>query len=206
MTEMNSEEYRELRIDVLTEISNVGTGNAAHSLSSMLSGDISIEVPVIRFLEFKDLAEAIDGAENTVVGIMVNLQRDLNGMVMFLMDIKSANGILNNLFGRPSGHVIEEFSEMELSALNELGNVMAGAYLSAISTLTGLSAATTVPEIAIDMAGAIMSVPAIAFGKISDRVLLIQSEIKGEGINAMGNFILTPTEESFDKIFNALWA
>ncbi|MCQ2494993.1 MAG: chemotaxis protein CheC [Lachnospiraceae bacterium] len=206
MTEMNSEEYRELRIDVLTEISNVGTGNAAHSLSSMLSGDISIEVPVIRFLEFKDLAEAIDGAENTVVGIMVNLQRDLNGMVMFLMDIKSANGILNNLFGRPAGHVIEEFSEMELSALNELGNVMAGAYLSAISTLTGLSAATTVPEIAIDMAGAIMSVPAIAFGKISDRVLLIQSEIKGEGINAMGNFILTPTEESFDKIFNALWA
>lgn len=206
MTDKNSEEYRELRLDVLTEISNVGTGNAAHSLSSMLNGDISIEVPVIRFLEFKELAEAIDGAENTVVGILVGLRRELKGMVMFLMDIRSATAILNNLFCRPADYVIESFSEIELSALNELGNVMAGAYLSAISNLTGLSAATSVPEIAIDMAGAIMSVPAIAFGKMSDRVLLIQSEIIGEGINAMGNFILTPTEESFDKIFDALWA
>lgn len=205
MAEIGSEEYLDLQLDVLTEISNIGTGNAVSAISSMLNGKIEIEVPNIRLLKFDVLAEAVGGEEKKMMGILVNLQKELTGMVMFLIDVEAAGILINNLMGRPVDTKIEEFSEMDLSAVNELGNVIAGAYLSAISTLTGLPAATSVPELAVDMAGAILSVPAIEYGKVSDSVLLIQSELKGEGFDVIGNFIFVPTEESFEKVFAVLW-
>lgn len=205
MPNYSPEEFSEIVLDVFTEISNIGTGNAVTSISAMLSGSVSIDVPDIRLLDFKDLAEAIGGAENTVIGILVNLKKDIDGMMMFIMDIPSATLFVNNLMMRPADTPLEVFSEMDLSAVKELGNVVAGSYLSALAELTGLSVATCVPEISIDMAGAILSVPAIAFGEVSDQALLIKSEIKIDEQNATGYFILTPTKEAFDKIFAILW-
>ncbi len=205
MAEISPEEYNDLKLDVLTEISNIGTGKAVRAISSMLSGNLEIEVPLIRLLDFNVLADAVGGAEKQMVGVIVNLRKELSGMVMFLIDPDTAKILINNLMGRPADTVISDFDEMELSAINELGNVIAGAYLSAISTLTGLSAATSVPELAIDMAGALLSVPAIEYGKVNDRVLLIQSEIKGDTYDVMGNFLFVPTEESFNKVFTILW-
>lgn len=205
MLNMDEKELTELRIDVLTEISNIGTGKAVRSISSMLNGNIDIEVPDIRLLKFSELAEAVGGAERAMVGILVNLQKELSGMVMFLIDYDSAMALIGDLMGNTEKKQCEGFSEMELSAVTELGNIIAGSYLSAISSFTGLNAATSVPELSVDMAGAILSVPATEYGKVSDSVLMIQSDIKSERFNVTGNFILAPTVESFDKMVEALW-
>ena len=166
-----------------------------------------MNIPVIKFLEFKELAEVIGGAENIVVGILLGLQSDLDGMMMFLMDRSSAIGVINTILtnnGAPAMAPDADFGEMDLSVLQELGNIIAGAYLSAISTLTNLTITATVPSLAVDMAGAILSVPAIEYGKVSDKALLIQSEFNEEDLKVDGYFILIPTLESFDKIFSAL--
>ena len=53
-----------------------------------------------------------------------------------------------------------QFNDMEMSALNEIGNIVSGSYLIAISKLTNLKMVSTVPEMTIDMIGALLSVPA----------------------------------------------
>jgi chemotaxis protein CheC len=93
---------------------------------------------------------------------------------------------------------------MELSALNEIGNIIAGAYLSSLSTLTSMMITSSVPYMAIDMAGAILSVPAIEFGKIGDKALLIETEFGDEVKSVNGYFILIPTIESYGKILASL--
>ena len=93
---------------------------------------------------------------------------------------------------------------MDISALQEIGNIISGAYLYSLSTLTNLMIKQSVPYMAIDMAGAILSVPAIEFGKIGDKALLIQSQFGEEEINVDGYFILIPTMESYDTILNSL--
>ena len=141
------------------------------------------------------------------LGILLGLQSDLDGMMMLIMDRRSAVGVINTILtmnGAPATDENADFSEMDLSVLQELGNIIAGAYLSAISTMTNLTITATVPSLAVDMAGAILSVPAIEYGKVSDRALLIQSEFNDEGLSVEGYFILIPTLESFDKIFSAL--
>ena len=93
---------------------------------------------------------------------------------------------------------------MELSALQEIGNIIAGAYLSSLSTLTNMTVTSSVPYMSIDMAGAILSVPAIEFGKVSDKALLIQTEFGDKGTQVNGYFILIPTLESYNIILGSL--
>ena len=92
---------------------------------------------------------------------------------------------------------------MELSAMKEIGNIIARSYLSALSTMTNMVITPSVPYIAVDMAAAILSVPAIQFGQFGDNALLIETEF-GDDVMMEGYFILLPDEDSYDKILDSL--
>jgi len=193
-----------MQFDVLREIGNIGAGNATTALSQMINSKIDMKVPNVDLLEFKELSDIVGGAENLVVGILFALEGQIDGMMMFIMDMAAARHLVDVLVGSAYVNPSGEFSEMELSALNEIGNIIAGAYLSSLSTLTNILITSSVPYMAIDMAGAILSVPAIEFGKIGDRALLIETEF-GDDIKAVnGYFILIPTLESYGAILSSL--
>ena len=92
---------------------------------------------------------------------------------------------------------------MEMSALSEVGNIIAGSYLSALSALTGLTITASIPYTSIDMAGALLSLPAIEYGKIGDKVLLIETQF-GEEVLGNGYFVMIPELESYEKILTSL--
>ncbi len=203
MAEVKIDNMDNMQFDVLKEIGNIGAGNATTALSKMLNAKVDMKVPKIDLLEFKDLSEIIGGAENIVVGILLTLEGDIDGMIMFILEKESAHNIVNLLMNGMSVPS-EELNEIELSALQEIGNIIAGAYLSSLSTLTNMTITSSVPYMAIDMAGAILSVPAIEFGKISDKALLIETEFGEKGSEVNGYFILIPTLESYSAILTSL--
>lgn len=199
LNQMNSFQY-----DVLKEIGNIGAGNATTALSQLINKKVNMKVPKVDLLEFKELSDIVGGAEYPVVGILFTLEGSINGMMMFMMDIDASRHLVRLLLGDSYVSESDEFSDMEISALNEIGNIIAGAYLSSLSALTNMTIVSSIPYMAIDMAGAILSVPAIEFGKIGDRALLIESEF-GDEIKAInGYFILIPTIESYSAILSSL--
>jgi len=140
-----------------------------------------------------------------MVGILLSLEGDVNGMMMFLLDTKSAGRLVNSILKKENepDKDIYDFDELELSALNEIGNIITGAYLSALSDLTKLTIVSSVPSLQVDMAGAILSIPAIEFSKIGDKVLLIETQFDEES-NINGYFLLVPELESYDVILSSL--
>jgi len=204
MAEVKLDSMDSMQFDVLKEIGNIGAGNATTALSKMLNVKVDMKVPKIDLLEFKDLSEIIGGAENIVVGILLTLEGSVDGMIMFIIEKESAHQIVNMLMAGMGGDGGEDFSEMEISALHEIGNIIAGAYLSSLSSLTNLTIISSVPYMSIDMAGAILSVPAIEFGKISDKALLIETEFGDKEKEVNGYFILIPTLESYNTILTSL--
>ena len=192
-----------MHLDVLREIGNIGAGNATTALSQMINKKIDMGVPKVNVLEFKEVSEMLGGAENPIVGILFGVEGEVKGMMMFVLEQKSAHNLVNMLMGREIG-AFAEFNEMDLSALSEIGNIIAGAYLSSLSTLTNLKIIASVPYMAIDMAGAILSVPAIEFGKIGDRALLIQTDFGGELERVFGYFILIPDLDSYETILKSI--
>lgn len=201
MGNMTLEQVNDMYVDVLRELGNIGAGNATSAIANMLGTKIDMNVPSIRLMEVSDLGGALGAEDDTVVGIFLGLEKDIDGSMMFLLDIPSARYLVNSLMLQSVER--DTFDEMELSALKEIGNIIAGSYLSALSSLTGLSIMPSVPYIAVDMAAAILSVPAIQFGQYGDNALLIQTEICAD-VLVNGYFILMPEQKSYEKILTSL--
>lgn len=193
----------DMHFDVLREIGNIGAGNATTALSQMINQKVDMKVPKVELLDFNELANIVGGPENLVVGILLTLEGEINGMMMFMLEQRSAHSVVNLLMGKNIDD-FSSFTDMDISALQEIGNIISGAYLYSLSTLTNLMIKQSVPYMAIDMAGAILSVPAIEFGKVGDKALLIQSQFGEDQINVDGYFILIPTEDSYDTILKSL--
>ena len=198
LNQMNS-----LQFDVLKEIGNIGAGNATTALAKMLNTKVDMKVPTVALLGFQELPEMIGGAENIVVGILLTLDGDINGMMMFVAEEASACRMLNMLMGT-NLKSSRDFTEMESSALNEIGNIITGAYLSSLASLTNMKIISSIPYMSVDMAGAILSVPAIEFGKIGDKALLIQTEFGEKETSVNGFFILIPSLASYNVILSSL--
>lgn len=193
-------------LDVLKEIGNIGAGNATTALAQMLQRKVDMSVPQAELVEFQHIGDMIGGEETIMAGVYLTVQGDITGSMMFLLEKSSSRHLVNALFGREDVAVDEEvtsFDEMELSALKEIGNIMTGAYLNSLSDLTRLKIYPSVPEITIDMAGAILSVPAIEFGVLGDRILMIQTRFSDE-VDIDGFFILVPDVDSYQKILESL--
>lgn len=196
------EKVTENYYDVLKEIGNIGAGNAMTALSEMLQTKVDMQVPQVRLLEFCDVGSLLGGEEQIMVGVFLGVEGDISGSMMFLVEQKSAKHLVNKIM-MGMGSEGDDFTEMELSAMRELGNIITGAYLNSLSTLTNLVIYPTPPELTVDMAGAILSVPAVQFGVFGDKILLIQSRFFDE-IEIDGYFILIPDLESYSKILASL--
>lgn len=202
MEDFSLESVTESYSDVLKEIGNIGAGNAMTALSAMLNSKIDMKVPQVKLVEFKDVGSLVGGEEQLMAGVYLAVEGDITGSIMFLMELKTAKHLVGKLlFGMESGN--DEFTEMEQSAMQEVSNIITGAYLNSLATLTQLKIYPSPPALAIDMAGAILSVPAIQFGELGDHLLLIQTQFYDE-IEIDGYFILIPDLDSYHKILTSL--
>ncbi|MDE5933887.1 MAG: chemotaxis protein CheC [Lachnospiraceae bacterium] len=201
MSELNFDEMSQEYFDILRELGNIGAGNATTALAEMLQCKVDMSVPKVGLLEFKEVGMAMGGEEQIMAGIYLGVEGDITGSIMFLLEKNSARFLVSKLMGMELEG--DDFSEMEYSAMKEVGNIITGAYLNSLSSLTNLKIFPTIPDIAVDMAGAIMSVPAIQFGAVGDRMLLIQTQFFDD-VAIDGYFILIPDLESYSKILSAL--
>ena len=188
-------------VDVLKELGNIGAGNAMTALAQMLNCKVDMKVPQVRLLEFKDVGALIGGEEQIMAGIYLAVEGDITGSIMFLLGKDSARHLVTKLMGMALEG--DAFGEMEMSALMEIGNIITGAYLNSLATITNLKIFPSVPSLCVDMAGAILSVPAIEFGTLGDKILLIQSQFMDE-IELDGYFIMVPDIDSYSKILSSL--
>jgi chemotaxis protein CheC len=204
----NYNELKDQHFDVLREIGNIGSGNAASALSTMLDRKVDISVPVVRVLDYNRVTEELGGPEELMAGLLLSLNGDVSGMIMFLLHKDFAHMVINTLTGMEleSMGVLDEFSN---SAICEVGNIMAASYVNAIASLTGLFIDISPPDVCVDMVGAILSVPAIYFAHMGDRIIFIQDEFdkKDEaevGPMASSHILMLPEADSLNNIMEKL--
>ena len=199
MAKISLDGLDDVQYDVLKEIGNIGAGNATTALSKMLNMKMDMSVPNVALVPFTDISSIIGQEDQTVVGILLGIEGDIDGMMMFIFDTKSAYHLVNTLMMRDAN----ENDDRSLKDFSEIGNIVSGSYLNAISALTGMKMISTVPSMAIDMIGAMLSLPAAEFGKYGDKLLLIKSQF-GELDFVNGYFLLIPELNSYDKILSSL--
>lgn len=197
----------ETHIDVLKEIGNIGAGNAATSLAQMIDGRVEMVTPVVRVVDIADADKALGGPETPVVAILVELYGDIQGIMMFVLGNTFAKSLLKSLMGELVGEEGVDclhLTEMQNSALSEIGNIMIGSYTAAISSLSHLNITISVPAVTADMVGSLLTVPAAEMGSVSDKIIFIEDDFLNANDKITANMMLIPSLDSLNKLMNSL--
>lgn len=193
-----------IQLDALREVGNVGAGNAATALSQIINRKIEMTVPEVAILPLGDVPDVVGGPDIMVAGVYLRVFGPAPSSILFLLPRESAFALVDMLMGRERG-LTNRLDAMDESALLEIGNILAGAYLNALSFFTRFTLLPSIPALAMDMAGAILSVILIQLGQMGDHALVIETEFTTEGDGGVkGHFFLIPDPGSLGTILTAI--
>ena len=193
----------EISRDILKEIGNIGTGNAVTALSQMLMHPVDIAVPDLKILKYQEVCSLLDSADELQTGIMVGVGGEMEGMFLFLLSETFTMMVLNKILGEEEREFLNP-GEMERSLICELGNIMCGSYINALASVMDLKLEVSVPDVCIDMGGAILSVPLSRFLRVSDDILMIDNLFHLGGESFLGRILFIPEPDSLDKMHRSL--
>jgi len=190
--------FKELELDALKEIGNIGAGNAATALSMLLSKRVKMRIPEVKSLPFDEVSMLVGGPENVVSGIFFRVEGELAFNILFILGPNDTLNLLKIMLQREKADL--NLTSLEESALKEMGNIIASAFVAALADFTKLSLKISVPCLAIDMAGAILSVPLSLYGCIGDTAFLLETEFE-EGLDDIKiQFFLIPDDDNAFKV------
>ena len=192
-----------IHLDVIREIGSIGTGNAATALSGMLSEEIKMTIPQVYVLGFNEAVKKIGNPEEIVAAVLVEMSGEIEGIMLFILRLDFVNLILE----KSLGETIQDFSlltDMKVSALEEIGNIMISSYINAISTLTGLEIRISVPAISINMVGGILTVPMAELGYDSDKIMMINGKFIIQGKEMNSELLLLPDMHCLNVLMRRL--
>jgi chemotaxis protein CheC len=190
--------YTDLQIDALRELANIGSGTAATALSGMLGRPVDISVPNPLLLPLNDAVDAVGPSDAEVTGVVIPILGDMEATVLMLFTPETA-AVLCPMLG------VEAGTEIALSALQEIGNILGASYTGALGTMTGLELEPAPPQAATDMLGSIVSSVLLAPGEDRDVVLLLDSDLTVEGGQECSpSFMFIPSTGGVNELLTRL--
>ena len=202
------EDVRDLtepQLDAIREVANIGAGHAAAALSQMTNRTIMITVPRVNVRPLEEACDSVVKADEVSAAILMHMMGDLTGRALLLFPERSARTLCDFLLRRELG-TTRDFGDMEQSALKEAGNILASAYLNALSDFMGMMLVPSVPSLVIDLSGAVLTTAHLNFGHDRDYAFCVETSFRIEGTTEPlgGHFLLLPDMASLRSIFDAI--
>jgi chemotaxis protein CheC len=195
--------FNDLQLDIIREVGNIGAGNAATALAGLLNDKVSISVPELKVVDVNKISSILGGPEKEAVGILVNMTNEASGMLLFIIGKEFASLLITTLLNEELNS-FDDMSQMGMSALMEIGNILSGSYINAMSNFTDLDIRLSTPQITIDMVGAILSYPAALFGEMGDKLLLIEENFISSCNIIKSHLLIMPELKSLDLMLKRL--
>jgi chemotaxis protein CheC len=198
----------ETQLDALQETGNIGCSHAATAVSQMVNEEVEITVPNIFVQELPQLQQSlrnISGEENKLVGVYLELTKEFLGSILFLFPYNSALVLSDLVMFQPVG-TSTELNEMGQSAITEVGNVVVSAYTNALSSFLDTSIMLSPPHYSEQVPDMFLDEITQAIGKDTSHALVFDTKFKGKKNQFTSYFILLPSPQSLDMLYDRLIA
>jgi chemotaxis protein CheC len=194
---------KELQLDALREVANIGAGHAATALSQMIGETIMISVPTISIARLEEVPPHITSPDEPVAAVLMHMLGDLTGRTLLVFPRRTAMRLAELLLHRRES---EDFSDMQQSAIKEAGNILSSAYMNALSDFMGMMLIPSPPALAIDMSDAVLTTTYLQFGGDKDFVFCVESDfvLNQSEEKLRGFFLLLPDAASLGAILKAV--
>lgn len=196
---------KDVQLDALREVANIGAGHAATALSQMTGSTIMISVPTINVASLEEVPSQISAPEEPIAAVLMHILGDMTGRTLLVFPRPTAIRLAELMLRRPAGSS-EDMGVLEQSAIKEAGNILSGAYLNALSDFMGLMLLPSPPSLQIDMSSAILTTAYLQFGTDRDHVFYVESQffLQEQNEHLRGFFLLLPDLESLQAILRAV--
>ncbi|MGO5053725.1 chemotaxis protein CheC [Lachnospiraceae bacterium LCP25S3_G4] len=199
------EEMNPMALDLMKEVGSIGTGNAATALSQVLSKEVHMSIPEISILGYNETIKKLGNPEEIVAAVLVRMSGEMEGMMLFILKLDFINTVLEHLLDRKV-ESYDKLSVMEISALEEIGNIIISSYMNALSSLTNREINLSVPDTAVNMLGGILSVPMVEFGYSSDKLMMTEGKFYVDGKELQSHLLMMPSIDSLNYLMELLYA
>lgn len=197
------DEVKGLGLDLIREIGSIGTGNAATALSTLLGKGVRMTLPDVQILGYNEAIKFLGDPEEIVAAILVKMSGEINGLMLFILKLDFINEVLSSVMQQE----IQDYYQlnvMETSALEEIGNIIISSYVNAMSTLSDVTINLSVPDIAVNMLGGILSVPMVEFGYQTDKMMMISGQFVIGGKVLQSDLLMMPDIQSLNFLMEKL--
>lgn len=196
---------KELQLDALREVANIGAGHAATALSQLTGRTVMIGVPEVNVRPLEEVSELLGPADEVIAAVLMHMMGDLTGRTLVLLPVTSARTLCDILLRRPAGGTTD-FGAMEQSSIKEVGNILASAYMNALSDFMGIMLLPSPPSLVIDMSRAVLTTAHLQFGDDPSYVFCVETEfyIRDNDQRVRGFFLLLPDVPSLKAILRAV--
>jgi chemotaxis protein CheC len=144
--------FTEGQLPLLKEITDGGSNHAAIALSQLLNRGVQLQNTRIQWLSVNSLHNLIDNPDEGVAALSFQIFGEARGNILILFPQKDAQNLVMQL----NGHTVTQFpfvETLDISAIKEAGNILAGAYLNAVCNITNIVLLPSIPELFQDTAG-----------------------------------------------------
>lgn len=188
--------------DKLQEINKQAAMNASIALSKLIKRPVGIEIPKAEVKRVEELRPLI-GLGEIVAGIYLPITGEIKGAALLVVPKESAFTMSDLLVKRKPG-TTRKLTELDESALKEVGNIISGNYLTILSNILQVKIIEHLPSFSFDMFGAIVSQIIGEFARKVDKALVIELEFVFKPEILKGYFILLFEVEQFKALIGSL--
>ncbi len=193
----------EFQLDAIKEICSIGACNAATAISQMVKRKITMSVPEIKLVAIADVSNTMGNPQSLVAGVYSKILGELSGGFLLTFPRESAFTLCDVLLNKPIGET-KLLRELDKSALQEAGNIIAGAFVSALSKILTKNLIISVPKFAFDMAGAIIDFILIELAEIAEQAVVMEIVFADIPETIQGKFFILPDPTSLEILLSAV--
>jgi len=202
---MKIEDLRTVQLDAIKEVASIGACHAATALSEMIQKRVMVQVPQLRLCLLEEISVLLGPPELPITGVLISFSGSLEGRSVMALPFEYSRLLVDRLLQRERG-TTQEFGELESSALKEAGNILVSSYMNALADFLGVTVMPSPPDLAIDMAGAVLLATLLDYGKSQEPVIVIENELRfiEDDDVILGYLILSPEPKSLQAILRAV--
>lgn len=192
-----------MQMDAFKELGNIGAGHAATALSQLINDTVYVDIPEAKFLPVSAIIEVLGKEEQMVAGLFQKIYGKVTGSIIIIFPKETAFSMIDLIIGRRPGET-KIIGPMEVSVLEEMGNILTGSYLTALSQMTGLLLLPSVPKSVIDVLDKVIEAILSDLGQIGEYILFIETKLRLKTADLQGRIFFVPESNSLKTILEAM--
>ena len=200
------------QVDFLTEVMNIGAGNAATALTQVLQCQVDLVIPRVFVLKETKELSILTSPSLAVVCARMNMVGDVSGGLFFIVSEEQKESLIRLAEQAIKGTgqswrariTNSKADDLKLSVIAEIGNIVAGVYLTAVHDFCRLNIYHTVPTIATDMIQALLDESLVRLSRQVQHIIVVENEFMVEEKRIRTFLVMIPSVKSVNTLVNSI--